>query len=81
MKSTVKSYKRVTSVLGYPSFYETVTRSRQWKAWKFEQSKRYSKAQKTKNWVGIYDMPEVEECGWISQDHFQDFLSFSKGIK
>lgn len=71
----------------YPTFHETVTRSPQWTAWREEQAKRLSRFNNRKNRThyaalkGIYDMAEVEECGWISQGHLQDFLKFCKSYK
>jgi len=66
-----------------PTFYRTVIESPQWKAWEIEQAKRLHSilinADEGGPIKGIYDMPEVVECGWISQEHFQDFLKFCKG--
>ena len=31
--------------------------------------------------IGIYDMAEVEEGGYISQKHFQEFLKFVRDKK
>ena len=60
-----------------PNFYQTVTESRQWKAWEEEQRIRlHGLCKKNKLDNGVYDMSEVMECGWISQKHFQDFLKF-----
>ena len=70
---------------GHPSFHRTVIESPQWKLWQVEQERRmknFSSAKKgfAKNDkqtdYGIYDMAEVEECGHISQEHFQGFLKF-----
>ena len=46
---------------------ETVIESPQWKAWQKKQQQKMT-----------YDMPEVEEVGYISQKHFQDFIKFVK---
>jgi len=51
----------------HDSFWKTVIESPQWKAWQKEQSRNMT-----------YDMPEVEELGYISQGHFQDFMKFVK---
>lgn len=64
-----------------PTFYDTVTHSPQWKAWEAEQERRaawWNKAGETRG-IGplLYDMAEVMECGWISQEHFQAFLAFT----
>lgn len=67
----------------YSNFYKTVTQSPQWKAWQEEQNERLRRVVRTgaKVATGCYDMSEVMECGWISQEHFQEFLKFCKGIK
>ncbi len=54
---------------GHPSFWKTVTESPQWKLWQKEQMNPKSKYE-------TRDMPEVEELGIISPEHFQDFLTF-----
>ena len=65
----------------HPSFRETVTQSSQWKLWEKEQERRMKiLASRGSLKSGVYDMPEVIECGWISQKHFQDFLKFAKEI-
>jgi len=56
------------------TFYYTVITSPQWKAWQKEQNRRMQT--RRKNFKGVYDMPEVMECGLISQEHFQEFLKF-----
>jgi len=53
----------------HSSFWKTVIESPQWQLWK----KVMEKGE-----VPERDMPEVEECGWISPEHFQDFLKFVK---
>ena len=62
----------------HPSFWQTVITSPQWTLWKKEQEKRFHflNLHKPRVSIGVYDMSEVEECGWISQKHFQDFLKF-----
>ena len=55
----------------HPSFWKTVIESPQWKLWKEAM---------TKGKVPERDMPEVEECGWFSPEHFQDFLKFSSQL-
>lgn len=52
---------------GHPSFWKTVIESPQWKEWQKEQRKNPTR-----------DMPEVEEMGTISPEHFQEFLQFCK---
>lgn len=65
------------------TFYKTITSSPQWKAWEEEQKQRLHNhvVNNSKKYTGCYDMPEVMECGIISQEHFQDFLKFVKGAK
>jgi hypothetical protein len=57
---------------GHSSFWETVTKSPQWKLWQEEQRKRFA----TEIKYGVWDIDECQECGWISQEHFQDFIKF-----
>lgn len=64
---------------GHSSFWKIVLESPQWELWEKEQMKRFKlfvKEKKVKD--SIYDMPEVMDCGWISQKHFQDFIKFIK---
>ena len=49
----------------HDSFWKTTIESPQWKLWQEEQRKNPT-----------YDMLEVEELGYISQNHFQDFIKF-----
>ena len=66
----------------HPSFWKTVITSSQWKVWQTEQRRRFDLLQKYQSCnSGIYDMSEVEECGWISQEHFQEFIKFIQGKK
>ena len=51
---------------GHSSFWKTVIESPQWKVWQTQQIKNPT-----------YDMSEVEECGWISPKHFQEFMKFT----
>jgi len=59
-----------------PTFYQTVIESLQWKLWEREQARRFNEGPSGKTWEKVYDMAECMECGWISQNHFQDFLDF-----
>ena len=61
----------------HDSFWKTVVQSPQWLAWEKEQRIRQGK----KNLKGCFDYDECRECGWISQDHFQEFIKFIKFIK
>lgn len=53
----------------YNSFWKTVISSPQWQAW----AKKNRKAMR-------WDTDECEECGWISEEHFQEFISFLKKL-
>ena len=58
------------------SFWATVVQSPQWQAWAKEVSRRLHKQIGKTAKKGVWDVDECQECGWISHDHFQDFLSF-----
>jgi hypothetical protein len=61
----------------HDSFWKTVTNSPQWSAWYKEQSKRFHEFAKTLDkTIGVFDIDECQECGMISQAHFQKFLKF-----
>lgn len=54
-----------------PTYYETVVHSPQFKAWvKYNESLPQP----------LFDTPESIECGWLSPEHFEFFLSFVKNI-
>lgn len=65
------------------SFFRTVTNSPQWRAWYDEQERRLNNLKSNGRRIigrgpgAVYDMAEVMECAWISQNHFQDFMAFS----
>ena len=67
----------------HDSFWKTCLESHQWKLWQKEQGRRFKllNEKKLPENTGVYDMGEVEECGWISQKHFQDFFQFIKKQK
>lgn len=52
---------------GHASFWKTVIESDEWKLWQKEQSKNPTR-----------DMPECEELGIISADHWKEFVQFIK---
>jgi len=52
---------------GHSSFHKTVVESPQWRAWD-----EYAYNEKRM----LYDLPEVEETGFISAKHFEDFIKF-----
>lgn len=62
------------------SFWKTVLESPQWKAWQKEQKMRFSMIEQIDKKTGVYDMAEVEECGWLSAKHFAEFMEFAKDI-
>lgn len=49
----------------HQTFYGAVVTSPQWELWREKQSKNPTR-----------DMPEVEELGVMSSDHFQEFMTF-----
>jgi hypothetical protein len=49
-----------------PSFYRTIVDSYQWKEWV-----NYNEQ------IPKFDVHESMECGWLSEKHFQAFMSFS----
>lgn len=51
----------------HDSFWKTVVESPQWLAW-VKENQREPK----------FDIDECQECGWISQKHFQAFIKFIK---
>jgi len=65
---------------GHSSFWKTVIESPQWKEWEKEISHRVSEHIKNNSEIyeGCWDIDECQECGWISQGHFQDFIKFVK---
>jgi len=56
----------------HPTFWKTVIESLWWDEWEKEQARRFRADTKK----GVYDMPEVMECGWISPGHFKEFMEF-----
>lgn len=65
---------------GHSSFWKTVLESRQWQLWSIEQNRRMHLLadRELPKELMVYDMPEVECGGIISQRHFQDFMKFIK---
>jgi len=51
---------------GHSSFYKTIVESDEWAAW-----------EKVAHEHG-FDVPESQECGWLSPEHWQAFLAFTK---
>lgn len=65
---------------GHFSFWATITRSPEWKLWEEEISRRINKHNKKKSriYTGVWDIDECQECGWISKEHWADFVKFIK---
>lgn len=62
----------------YATFWKTVVESDQWEEWEKEVRKRLTKLNNDEEHDTVWDVDECRECGWISQDHFQDFIEFIK---
>ena len=60
----------------HDSFWKTVVQSPQWEAWCKEVSRRFQEQKDLPIVSGVYDVDECAECGWISKEHFQDFIKF-----
>lgn len=62
----------------FQSFWETVTKSPQWKAWELEVYRRFREFSRDGEFLEqVYDVDECRECGWISDEHFQEFMKFT----
>ena len=48
------------------SWWQSLVRTSEWKAWA-----EYNTGKNMR-----YDIPEVEECGWMSVSHAKDWLKF-----
>ena len=57
---------------GHNSFWKTIVESDEWKEWKKEQAKRFHTEEKE----GCFDIDECTECGWISKEHWKEFIKF-----
>ena len=51
---------------GHPSWWMSLSRTPEWEAWA-----EYNTGKNMR-----YDIPEVEECGWMSVSHAKDWLKF-----
>ena len=65
----------------HPTFYGTIMKSPQWKAWYGEQMKRFREStvnEKTKKMEGepVFDMDECVGIGAIGDEHMQEFFKF-----
>ena len=52
------------------SFWKTVISSPQWREWAKKQREECR-----------WDTVEAEDCGWLSDEHFQAFLEFVRNVK
>lgn len=58
----------------HQSFWATIIRSPQWEVWEKENSRRMH----LKPIGNCFDVDECRECGWMSDQHFQEFIKFIK---
>ena len=55
------------------SFWKTVVTSPEWQAWEKENSRRMHEEP-----IGnCFDVDECRECGWMSVEHFKEFIAFT----
>lgn len=61
-----------------PTFYDTMVSSPQWKAWYEEIMRRHLINEKGGEWKDnkTFDIDESQECGWLGDEHFQEFIKF-----
>jgi len=61
-----------------PTFYDTVVSSPQWKLWYEEIMRRHLINEKGGKWEDnkTFDIDESQECGWLGDEHFQEFIKF-----
>ena len=60
----------------HDSFWKSIVTSPQWKEWEKEVGIRFHKGKDNKVIKGVFDVDECRECGWMSQEHFQEFIGF-----
>jgi hypothetical protein len=62
----------------YPTFYDTMVSSPQWKLWYEEIMRRHLINEKGGEWKDnkTFDIDESQECGWLGDEHFQEFIKF-----
>ena len=67
---------------GHSSFWRTVILSDSWKAWQEEQRQRMARGKFVDGKFSemCYDMDEVCEGGFISENHWKEFLQFIKQL-
>lgn len=63
----------------HDSFWATVTSSPEWEAWEKEITRRSRNTGKRGGIV--WDVDECREAGWISAEHFYDFVKFIRSAK
>ena len=55
-----------------PTFYDTVVHSKEWKAWE-----EYLHQEAMQDRLH-FDIDESIECGWLSENHWNAFIKFTK---
>jgi len=55
-----------------PTFYDTVINSKEWKAW--AEHLHQEALQERLH----FDIAESVECGWLSENHWNAFIEFTK---
>jgi len=61
------------------SWYSTIVNSKEWGKWEKEQRKRFRNGEKF-GYEGCFDIDESRECGLMSENHWQSFISFIKTL-
>jgi hypothetical protein len=65
----------------YPSFWKTITESKEWKAWMKEMMERFRRSHTKGTDEELFDVDESHECGWMSPRHWKAFIKFIKKTK
>jgi len=58
--------------MNYPTFYDTVIHSKEWKAWA-----EYLHKEALEERLH-FDIDESIECGWLSENHWNAFIEFTR---
>lgn len=82
-------YRYQCSDGAHNSFWATVIESPEWEAWEKEVARRLTRrSELTRDPVAldkrvgkVWDVDECREVGWISPEHFYDFLKFTRSRK
>jgi len=66
----------------HPSFWKTITQSKIWEKWYKEQMKRMENCKcfdsVDRCTCTIFDIDESQECGNLSENHWEAFMDFCK---